>query len=99
MPFKPLKRQSGWVQVQDVDGDIHWIHSKLVTGKFRCAVVKVRRANLRTGPSSSYGVHAKYPKAEKYESFRVLRFKDKWAQLTDDYGDKFWIYRDLVWVY
>ena len=99
MPFKQLKNTGTWVQVQDLDGDIHWIHSKLVTHKFFCAVIKVRRANLRTGPGASYPIHAKYPKAEKYESFRVIKQSKGWSQLTDDYGDKFWVHRGLIWVH
>lgn len=99
MPFRKLSQKGQWLRVKDVDGDVHWIHGGLVTDAYRCGVVKVKRANLRTGPGSSYGRYSKYPKADHYESFKVLKFSGNWLQITDDYGDKPWIFRELMWVY
>lgn len=99
MPFKPVKKRDGWLKVQDLDGDYHWISSGLTTRKFYCAVVKVSRARLRTGPGTKYRPNKRYPMAEKYESFRLLKQKNGWALITDDYGDKMWISRKLIWVH
>ncbi|NIQ04123.1 MAG: SH3 domain-containing protein, partial [Nitrospinaceae bacterium] len=58
MPFKLLKRKKNWYRVQDVDGDIYWVHRKLTTRKYRCAVTKQNKTNLRTGPGTN---HPKVP--------------------------------------
>ena len=97
MPFQKLKSQSGWHRVKDVDGDIHWIFARLVTDKFKCAVVKTKKANLRTGPSTK---HSKVPwgPAEKYYAFRVLKKQGDWVHVQDAAGGKAWIFGKLVWV-
>lgn len=97
MPFRELKSQGGWYRVRDVDSDIHWIYGKLVSDKFMCAVVKVKKANLRTGPGTKYS-KAKWGPAEKYYAFKVLKIKGKWANVEDAAGGKAWIFRDLVWI-
>lgn len=99
MPLRKLKKKGSWYHVQDVEGDKHWISSKLVTSKYRCAVVKVDRANLRVGPGGNFKLNKKYPAAEKYASFRFLKSSGKWCQLKDEYGEKVWVFRKLVWVY
>ncbi len=97
MPFKKLKTNKDWLRVQDLDGDVYWIHKKLVTSKFKCAVVKSNKTNLRTGPGT------KYPKVpwspvDKYFSVKVLKIKKKWVHIEDSVGDRGWIYRPLVWI-
>lgn len=43
-----------WYAVKDVDGDVNWIHKKLLTSRYRCAVVKTEEVNVRTGPGTNY---------------------------------------------
>ncbi|MEO0336295.1 MAG: SH3 domain-containing protein, partial [Pseudomonadota bacterium] len=31
MPLAEVKRQGGWIQVKDVDGQRHWVYRSLVT--------------------------------------------------------------------
>ena len=97
MPLKKIKRKGQWYKVKDVDGDIHWIFRKLVTGKYKCAVVKKNKANIRKGPGK------KYPRTDispaiKYDSFRVLKFKGKWVQVIDEFGEKGWVFKKLLWI-
>ena len=98
MPFKKLSKKGNWYKVQDVDGDIHWIYKKLVTDKFKCAVVKVEKANIRNGPGINYSKNALSPSL-KYDSFKVLQTKSSWVKVVDEFGDKGWISRKLLWVY
>ena len=98
MPFHEIGRKGKWVEVEDVDGDKHWVFENLITSDYLCAVIKVDKANLRTGPGTEYKPHSLYPSAEKYESFKYLQKKDKWVELEDVFGNHVWIFRTLIWV-
>ncbi|MCB0394987.1 MAG: SH3 domain-containing protein [Bdellovibrionales bacterium] len=96
MPFQQLKSSRGWTQVKDVDGDTHWVSDSLITSKVKCAVVKAKRANLRTAPNGAK--HPKFSTAEKYVTFRYLGTKGGWAKVQDEQGTSYWISRSLIWV-
>lgn len=97
MPFKRLDTKGSWHKVKDVDGDIHWIYKKLVTDKFECAVVKVDKANIRSGPGTGNSESALSP-ALKYDSFRVIKRQSSWVKVEDEFGDTGWIFRKLLWI-
>lgn len=97
MPFKKLKKQGDWFRMEDVDGDIYWAHEKLMTDKYKCAVIKEDETNLRAGPGT------KFPKAKgspvpKYYVMKVLKIENNWIYGVDAVGDKAWIYFPLVWI-
>jgi SH3-like domain-containing protein len=95
-PLRKISQRGSWYQTKDFEGDRHWIHKKLVTSKFKCAVIKVNFANLRSGPDTKRPVTGK---AEKYQSFRVLKFHgSKWMRVKDEHGQIYWLYRSLAWV-
>jgi SH3-like domain-containing protein len=96
MPFEKVKSHSGWHQVKDVDGDLHWIHSRLVDENLDCATVKVLKANLRTGPGTNHRAVPWGP-AQKYYAFKILKREGSWIQVEDAAGGKAWVNRDLVW--
>ena len=98
MPFKQLSKKGNWYRVQDVDGDIHWIYTKLITNKFKCAVVKVEKANIRNGPGTNHSKIALSPSL-KYDSYKVLKITSSWVRVLDEFGDKGWISRKLLWIY
>ena len=97
MPFHKLSRKGNWIKVKDVDGDEHWIYSKLVTDKYKCAAVKVETVNVRSGPGTKYKKNILSP-SPKYTSFKVIDTKGSWVKVEDEYGDTGWIYKDLLWV-
>ncbi len=97
MPFKELSKKGGWYKVQDVDGDVHWIFGKLVTNKMKCAVVKANKANVRNGPGLKFKKTFISP-VIKYYSFKVLKRKDKWVKVIDEYNNSGWIFKDLLWI-
>ncbi|MDH5761711.1 MAG: SH3 domain-containing protein [Nitrospinota bacterium] len=97
MPFQQLGKKGEWLRVQDLDGDIYWVHKKLTTKSFKCAVIKKKEVNLRTGPGTHYKKVKGIP-GEKYFSMKVLKIKDNWVQVMDAWGDKAWVYRPLVWI-
>ena len=97
MPFKQLGKKGAWLRVQDLDGDIYWVHGRLTTKSFKCAVIKKDKTNLRRGPGTHYKKIKGIP-GEKYFSMKVLKIKGGWVQVMDAWGDKAWIYRPLVWI-
>lgn len=93
MPLKEIKRQDGWIKVRDVDGEIHWIKSTLVTDKIKCVTIKSFRANIRSRPKTDSRV---WFKVEKYTSFELLGKIPKWVKLNY-HGEVMWVFHTLVW--
>ena len=98
MPLQKIRKKGSWYQVKDFEGDMHWVYQALVTSQFRCAIIKVDKANLRTGPGTGFPKAADLPVAEKYMSFQLLKVKKGWAQIKDTYNGKYWVFRKLIWV-
>jgi len=98
MPLKPIGQNGDWYQVEDVDGDTHWVLSRLLTNSFKCATVKVDRANVRRGPGVK---HAKSPlvQVDKYYAFKVLSEKDDWVEVEDEMSNRGWVSKSLIWQY
>ena len=97
MPFKKASKKGNWYKVKDMDGDRHWVYSKLVTSKYKCAAVKAAKANVRTGPGTKYAISSLSP-ALKYDSFKVLKNQKKWVKIVDEFGDTGWIFKKLLWI-
>ncbi|PIQ97966.1 MAG: hypothetical protein COV67_01490 [Nitrospinae bacterium CG11_big_fil_rev_8_21_14_0_20_56_8] len=98
MPFKKLASRGTWIRIQDVDGDIYWVHKKLTTEKFQCAVIKNNKTHLRTGPGTQYE-QVSWSPVEKYFSMKVIAIKGNWVHTEDGVGDRAWVYRPLVWIH
>jgi SH3-like domain-containing protein len=92
-----VSHSGGWYKVRDVDGDVNWIYAGLTTSLYRCAIVKTKTANIRTGPGISHPEKFREP-ATRYDTFRVLGKKGAWVRVRDEYGDTGWIYRRLLWI-
>lgn len=97
MPFEQIGHEGQWYKVKDVDGDVFWVYGPLVTSSYKCAVVNNDTANVRTGPGTNHS-ESKMSPAERYYSFRVLQIKGDWVQVQDEFGDKGWIYKPLLWI-
>ena len=97
MPFREMKKKGSWYRVKDLDGDIYWVHRKLITKKYKCAVIKNNKTNLRKGPGTKYDLLTWSP-VDKYFSMRVLQIKGKWVRVEDGVGDKGWVSRSLIWI-
>lgn len=97
MPFKKLKKKDLWYKVEDIDGDIHWIYSKLVSDSIKCAVVNADKVNVRTGPGQKNDKTALSP-VLKYYAFKVVKTKGEWVKVKDEYDNEGWIYKKLLWI-
>jgi SH3-like domain-containing protein len=101
--YMPLKKvgtsvSGDWFAVEDVDGDVTWIHKSLVTRKYKCATVKSKIVNVRTGPGTKYKKKFSEP-AQQYESFKVLQIKRPWVKVQDTWGNVGWIHKSYLWIY
>jgi SH3-like domain-containing protein len=97
MPFEKVEKKGSWYKVKDVDGDTHWIYAKLVTEKYKCAVVNNEKANVRTGPGTHFK-QTEFSPVLRYYSFKVLKVEGDWVKLVDQDGDEGWIYKPLLWI-
>jgi SH3-like domain-containing protein len=99
MPFSKvgISLSGEWYAVKDVDGDVNWIHKRLVTSRYRCAVVKTQEVNVRKGPGTNYS-KVFFSPAKKYYSFRVLKRKGMWVRVKDEQGNIGWIHRNYLWI-
>jgi SH3-like domain-containing protein len=97
MPLKEVGRKGGWYKVQDLEGDTHWIFGRLVTKKYKCAVVKANEANVRSGPGTKYKKLIFSP-VFRYYTFKVEKISGSWVKVRDDYDDTGWIFRKLLWI-
>ncbi|PIR00923.1 MAG: hypothetical protein COV66_03605 [Nitrospinae bacterium CG11_big_fil_rev_8_21_14_0_20_45_15] len=97
MPFKMLRRKGDWLHVQDMDGDRYWIHKKLISSAYKCAVIKKDDTNMREGPGTTYPVTSWSP-VKKFFSFKILDTKGDWAYTVDETGDKAWVHLSLIWI-
>lgn len=92
-PYRVLHRKGRWLKVRDFEGFEDWIYAPL-TDRNPAAVVKVSRANIRKGPSTSHPVVFT---ADAGVAFRVLDKKGKWIKVRANDGDQGWIYKPLLW--
>jgi len=95
MPLKKIKKNKDWYKVGDLDGDEHWIFSKIVTETFKCAVIKVKLANIRSGPGKNF---KKIHSFAKYTAFKVIETKGDWLRLEDERKESYWLFSPLAWV-
>ncbi len=97
MPLEKVGAKGGWYHMKDLDGDKHWVYSKLVTNSMQCGVVKVETANVRTGPGTNYDSSPLSP-VEKYYSFKVTKIQGDWVKVEDEVFNEGWVYKPLLWI-
>ncbi|MEW6678328.1 MAG: SH3 domain-containing protein [Pseudomonadota bacterium] len=97
MPFRQVGQQGDWLQVEDLDGDKHWIYRPLVSDGIKCAVVKSKEANVRNGPGTQHAKSALSP-VERYYSFRITSQKGDWVQVEDEVFNAGWVHKSLLWM-
>ena len=71
--------------------------TKLTTNKYKCAVIKNNKTNLRKGPGTNYDLLSWSP-VDKYFSMKVLKVEGQWVRVEDGVGDKGWVAKSLIWI-
>jgi SH3-like domain-containing protein len=96
-PLKLLRKKGKWYRVKDLEGDVHWVYRPLVTSKYKCAMIKDEKANIRKGPGTNYAQVEESP-GKQYYSYKVVRIKGDWVKVTDEFGTNGWIFKRLLWI-
>jgi SH3-like domain-containing protein len=92
-PLLVIEKKGPWYRFKDVDGHQGWIHKSLLD-KTATVIVRVRRANLRSGPGTQNPILFD---AEKGTPFKILERKKDWLKVQHVDGDSGWIFKSLVW--
>lgn len=90
------KRQGAFLEVKDVDGQLHWVQRNEVTTAKTCVVVRVQLSRLRQGPGKSFQA-SQLGLADRYMAFLDLGGEEGWTQIEDEDGEKAWIAIDHIW--
>lgn len=92
-PLDVLATQGDWFQVQDVDGDVGWVHKTLLSKKASVITIK-NNCNIRSGPGKE---HAVLFIAEDGIPFELIERQKDWLHIRHAKGHEGWIYAPLVW--
>jgi SH3-like domain-containing protein len=92
-PVLVIEKKGPWYRFKDLDGHQGWIHNSLLDTT-ATVVVRVRRANLRSGPGTENAIVFE---AEKGTPFKILVRKKSWLKVQHADGDSGWIFKSLVW--
>ena len=92
-PVKILKKDKGWVQVEDFEGEKAWVLEKLLS-KQKSVVVKREKANIRQKASTKAKIIFT---ASQGAAFKVIKVTGKWALVQHADGDRGWIHLSLAW--
>jgi len=92
-PVKILKKQKGWVQVEDFEGDKAWVMATLLDDQ-KTVVVKRKIANIRDKASTKSKILFT---AAQGAAFKILKEEGKWLLVQHADGDRGWIHESLVW--
>lgn len=92
-PLQVVKRQGNWLQVKDFEGDGGWVARSLTSGTPH-HVVKVTKANLRSGPGTR---HRLVGTMEYGETLRTLQKQGEWVKVRHEALGQGWVSRKLVW--
>ncbi len=92
-PIQVVQKQGDWIFFKDFEGDVGWIHERLVN-KTPSVITRKDMVNIRSGPGTDTDIKFR---AERGVPFKVLERKGQWHKIQSAYGDKGWIHRKLVW--
>lgn len=95
-PLVEIRKTSGWYEVQDIDGEKHWVYGANVSRDMVCAAVKVPSSKLRNGPGAQSEL-ADIRQVDRYTPFKRLDVSGDWVQVEASWGEIYWIHTDNLW--
>lgn len=93
-PLVEMSRRGAWVEVQDMDGERHWVYGTNVTNKIVCVSVRVGAAKVRSSPN---GELADLRQFDRYTPFKRLDINGEWFEVQTAWGNVYWIHESTVW--
>ncbi len=95
-PLVEIRKTAGWYEVEDMDGERHWVYSTNVSRNMVCLAVKVPTAKLRDAPGSQ-GALAMLRQVDRYTPFKRLDVQGEWAQVEASWGETYWVDESNLW--
>jgi SH3-like domain-containing protein len=95
-PLIELKKLGSWYEVEDMDGQNHWVYAPNVSRKMVCVSVKVPTAKVRKGPGSQAEL-ADIRQVDRYTPFKRLDVQEEWVEVEASWGETYWIHESTVW--
>lgn len=92
-PLQVIERKNRWVHVKDFEGDTGWVAASL-TGRTPHHIVKVRNANVRSGPGTQHRIVGK---TDYGELMRTREKRGGWVRVERAQGKSGWISKKLLW--
>ena len=97
MPLLRLDIKGQWSKVQDLDGQVHWVQSRVLSSRRSCAVIRTKTAKLRRGPGPKEPT-ADMEIADKYTPFQKIDRDGAWLLVQDEYNGRYWVNETNVWL-
>jgi SH3-like domain-containing protein len=92
-PLQVQERKNNWLRVKDFEGDTGWVSAN-VTSKDRHHIVKGKKINVRSGPSTN---HRLVGSVEYGEVLRTIKRQGQWVEVRLPNGRTGWVASNLVW--
>lgn len=96
MPFLKLDMKSGWLKLQDMDGQVHYGRAADFSQSIRCVVVKSNTAETRQGPGTSFP-YGDFKTLDRYTPLKRVGIDTGWVQVENDLGMKSWVQESKLW--
>lgn len=95
-PLIVQNRRGNWAEVEDMDGEKHWIYRPNINERETCLSISGTIANLRTAPSGSAAL-GNIRRVDRYTPFLQLDRRGAWFKVRGSWGDEYWVHESLVW--
>jgi len=92
-PVMVLEHRGEWVLVEDFKERKGWVSASLLTGP-ETVIIKVLKANVRSGPALTAGIIAKL---DEGTVLSVVETRGDWLQVSDFEGSNGWLHQDVIW--
>lgn len=96
MPFLRLSEKAGWSEVKDLDGQVHFVSSRVLSAKFQCGVVKAKVAKIRRDGGKA-PASTSLETADRYTPFRKVDRDGSQILVQDEYKAEYWIAESALW--
>ena len=101
-PLKVKKQNAKWVQIEDSEGIIGWIHENELTHKYFCGSVKVEKVSIQLLSNQKTKTKNKLKKRRALaffdQNFRIVKFKKGKVAALSPLGNQVLVPRKSLWV-
>jgi SH3-like domain-containing protein len=95
-PLIALSSKGGWIEVEDQDGQKHWLYGQNATDRYSCLSIRYSTAKLRTQPSDKAPL-ADIRQVDRYTPFKRLDRIEEWYQVEAPWGGEYWVHESTIW--